>query len=422
MQLMLNSCKNWQFATKTIVTNRAPSGPVRGFGGQELKSALIPLWTMVMEKANLDPVDVFKKNFVKPGDGYYWRDTIWYTYTGIDFTRAIEKGAEVFGWKEKWKGWLKPSRVEGSKRWGVGVGLHGNADVGEDTSEAYVRLSGNGSAVLHSCIAESGMGQRSSVCKMVAEVLNIPLESVSITDPDTMINPFDPGVIGSRGTYAIGYAAIEAAENARQQLLELAAQRLEAPIELMDTEDGFVYVKENPDKKLPWMDIMGPMHTITGQGRFENDFSKSNFMMTFVEVEVDVDTGKTKLVRVVNATDVGQIIDPLAIEGQLYGALGSAGIDTALFEETILDKNTGRMLNANLIDYKWRTFTELPIFDNVILESGISTHRFKAVGAGEISSAPGPAAVLMAISNAIGKRITEYPATADRIIKALANK
>ena len=141
--------------------------------------------------------------------------------------------------------------------------------------------------------------------------------------------------------------------------------------------------------------------------------------MTFVEIEVDEETGKSELLRVVQATDVGQVINPATLEGQLYGGLGSAGIDSALFEETILDKSSGRILNGNLIDFKWRVFPELPVFENAILETEIPTHRFKAVGVGEVATAPGPSAVLMAISNAIGRRITEYPATPERILKVL---
>ncbi len=105
-----------------------------------------------MEKAKLDPVEFFKKNYVKPGDGYYWRDGNWWVCRGVDYSKAIEEGAEVFGWREKWKGWLKPTEVKGSKRIGVGVGLHGNADVGEDVSEAYVRLDPNGTATIYSCL------------------------------------------------------------------------------------------------------------------------------------------------------------------------------------------------------------------------------------------------------------------------------
>jgi xanthine dehydrogenase molybdenum-binding subunit len=113
-------------------------------------------------------------------------------------------------------------------------------------------------------------------------------------------------------------------------------------------------------------------------------------MMTFVEVEVDTESGQVSLVRVVNATDAGQIIDPQGLEGQLNGCLGSAGIDSALFEETILDRRTGHILNANMIDYKWRTFSDLPAIENVVLETPFQSHRFGAVGVGEVATSPGP--------------------------------
>jgi xanthine dehydrogenase molybdenum-binding subunit len=116
---------------------------------------------------------------------------------------------------------------------------------------------------------------------------------------------------------------------------------------------------------------------------------------------------------------VGQIIDPPSLNGQIYGSLGSAGIDTAIFEESILDKKTGQILNMNMMDYKWRTFTELPKFQNVILETGIQTHRFKAVGVGEIATSPGPSAILMAVSNAVGKPFTDYPLTPDKILSVI---
>jgi CO/xanthine dehydrogenase Mo-binding subunit len=125
------------------------------------------------------------------------------------------------------------------------------------------------------------------------------------------------------------------------------------------------------------------------------------------------------LLRIVAATDCGQVIDPLVLEGQIHGSLGSAGIDTALFEESVLDRTTGHILNCNMVDYKWRTFLDLPEFQNVILETPIPSHRFNAIGVGEIATAPGPSAVLMAISNAIGRRITDYPVTPDKILKAL---
>lgn len=411
-------CPNWDLKPVIVCTNRNASGIVRGFGGQELKCALIPLLSLAMEKVGVDPFEFLKKNFVKPGDGYFWRDGIWYTYRGVDYTNAMDKGAEAFGWKEKWKGWLKPTSVDGTKRTGVGVGIHGCADIGEDASEAHVRIHPDGTAMLFSCITEHGTGQRSNVVKMVAEVLQLPMERISVTPSDSLINPYEFGPAGSRGTYAIGGAAIAAAEDAKKKLFELIAPKLQAAPEDLETVDGVIFVKGNPEKRIPWK-AMGVDRTITGYGRFEPDYTLSNCMMTFVEVEVDTETGKVTLVRVVNTTDVGQIIDPPGLEGQLNGCLGSGGIDSALFEETILDYSTGHILNANMVDYRWRTFPELPVIDNVVLETPFPTHRFHAVGVGEVATSPGPVAVLMAVSNAIGVWLHDYPVTPDRVLKAL---
>jgi xanthine dehydrogenase molybdenum-binding subunit len=180
-----------------------------------------------------------------------------------------------------------------------------------------------------------------------------------------------------------------------------------------------IFVKSNPGKSIPWRTAMGVTRTIIGYGRHESEFSLCNMFMSFVEVEVDIETGKVDLLRIVNATDVGQIIDPPSLENQLNSCIGSAAIDSAIFEGIILDESNGRIVNTNMIDYKWRTFTELPKIKNVILETPFPSHRFGAVGVGEITTAPGPSAVLMAISNAIGKRVVDYPATPDKILKAL---
>jgi xanthine dehydrogenase molybdenum-binding subunit len=419
LQLALR-CPNWDLHSTLVCTNRAPTGIVRGYGGQELESSILPIMGMAMEKADVNPVDFFKKNFVRAGDGYYWRNGKWCVYRGIDFSKAIDEGARAFGWHDKWHGWGKPTAVDGQKRRGVGLGIHCNADVGEDHSEAMVKLTPDGRALVMAAVSNAGQDQRSSLCKMAAEVLNLSLDSVNMTPPDTDINPFEFALVGSRGTYTVGSAVIEAAEDARRMLLELAAPVLEAEPDALDTEDGWIFVVGEPERRIPWRKATGIVRTVIGHGRFEEDFTLSNFLMTFVEVEVDTATGQVKLMNVVNSTDCGQIISPAVLEGQLHGALGSAGLDTAIFEGNALDTDTGRMLNSNLIDYKWRTFKDLPSFTNVILETPMPSHRFHAVGVGEIATSPGPSAVLMAVYNAIGRRIMDYPFTPDKVLNALS--
>jgi CO/xanthine dehydrogenase Mo-binding subunit len=412
-------CKNWDLKSKVVCTNRNASGWIRGFGGQELISALFLLLTQAMQKVNVDPFEFFKKNYIKYGDRTIWRDGDWWTSKVIDFTKAMDKGAETFNWSKKWQGWLKPTSINGNKRTGVGVGIIGNADIGEDASESYVRLDPNHTAMLYTSVCEQGTGQRSNLCKMAAEVLQIPPQHVYIVQQDPSVSPYEFGSVGSRGTYAMGDGVIKAAEDAKRKLFDMAAPVLNTTPESLDTKDGIIFIKDNPEKRISWRTVMGVTRTIIGYGRHESDFSLCNMLMSFVEVEVDTETGKVDLLQVINATDVGQIIDPPSIENQLNSCIGSAAIDSAIFEETLLDESTGRILTGNMIDYKWRTFTGLPTIKNVILETPFPSHRFGAVGVGEITTAPGPSAVLMAISNAIGKRIVEYPATPDKILKAL---
>ncbi|MFP3928478.1 MAG: xanthine dehydrogenase family protein molybdopterin-binding subunit [Desulfobacteraceae bacterium] len=420
-QLVLR-CPNWDLKTHLVCTNRCASGVIRGFGGQELESSFAPILHGLMEQADLDPVAFFKKNYVKPGDTYLWREGNVWTCRGNDYGKAIDQGAEAFGWKAKWRGWRKPTSIQGNIRTGVGVGVHGNADVGEDESEAYVRLNPDGTAVIHVLISESGMGQRSSLCKMAAEVLQLPLERIHVTPPDTLLNPYDFGLVGSRGTYAVGSAVIKAAEDAKKQLFELAAPKLEASPEDLETQNGAVFVKGTPERSISWSRAIGLMRTCMGFGRFEPDFSVPNFLILFVEVAVDTETGRIDLTRVLGATDVGRIIDPLSLEGQLYGSLGSAGVDSAVFEESVLDTRTGHIMNMNMADYKWRTFLDLPEFQNTILETPLLIGSFGAIGVGEISTSPGPAAIQMAVSNAMGRRFYEYPLTPDKVLTALGGK
>jgi CO/xanthine dehydrogenase Mo-binding subunit len=415
-------CENWNLKPRVVCTNRSASGIVRGFGGQELKCALFPILSMAMDRLSLDPFEVLKKNFIKPGDGYYWRDGVWYDYRGIDFSATMDRGAETFGWKEKWKGWLNPTEVNGPKCTGVGVGIHGNADIGEDFSEAFVRIDQDGSVMIHSCLAEHGTGQKSNAIKCVAEVLQLPLELVSITPGDSMVAPLEWGPAGSRGTYAILGAVTSAAEDVRKKLLERAAAKLNVEgIDDLDTADGVIWVKHDPKQRITWKKALG-LRTLVGMGRFDPDYSLVNCVMSFVEVQIDMETGKLDLLRVVNATDVGKIIDPQGLQGQLYGCLGTAGIDSAIFEETVLDPTTGRILNPNMIDYKWRTMAELPEIRNVISETPMPSHRYHAVGVGEITTSPGPSAVFMAASNACGAWLDSYPVTPDKILRVLSNK
>ena len=423
-QLVMSKCPNWDLDTNIVVTNKQPAGIVRGYGGQELNSCLSLLIGRTMKEGNFDPVDVFKKNYVCHGDEYVWRDgRTWIAHT-VNYTKAIEETAEKFGWKDKWKGWGVPTSDNGNKVRGVGVGIIGNADVGEDNTEAYVRavpdlFGDKAHVVLQTDITESGMGQKSNLAKMVAEVLNVPYELVQLTPPDTVINPTGFGLCGSRGTITYGHAVTSAAEDLRDKLFELAVPVLDIMPDAMELRDFCVVNRARPNQRVTWKKLIPADLTLTGYGKHIENFSTPNFFIIFVEAEVDKETGKVDIVNLCGGSDAGQIIDPATLEMQFHGGIGSASLDTALFEEHIVDKATGRPLSYNMIEYKWRPFNEFPHFDTVMLESQFDSFQFKAVGVGEIAGAAAASATMQAISNAIGAQVSEYPATPDVVLKAL---
>ena len=420
LNLALNKCPNWDVEAKVVVSNKIPVGIARGFGGQELKACALHLLNRALRQIDMDPVTFYKKNFCQAGDEYYWRTGHKYSNPVINYDKCFDVAAEKFGWYNKWKGWGVPTRVEGSKAYGVGFSLHSSGDPQSDETFAYVRLE-NDQVMVHCAVSQFGNGQRLALAKIAAEILNVPLENVTINSTDTRTDPADFGAAGSRETITAGGAVGSAAKAAREKLLEEAAEKMGCAPEELDTKDMVVFKKADPSVALPWIAICPMYYSITGQGMVEGDFNHNNCVMNFVEVEVDLETGLAKIVDALSASDVGQIINPIELKMQFEGGLGSAGMDTGHLEEFVLDPVLGRVMTHNMIDYKWRPFNELPRFDTVALESRWPTaNPYGAIGIGEITGAAGPAAVLMAIENAIGgAEINEYLATPDKILKAL---
>lgn len=170
---------------------------------------------------------------------------------------------------------------------------------------------------------------------------------------------------------------------------------------------------------MTWKKLIPQDLTLTGYGQHLENFSTPNFFIVFLEVEVDKETGRVEVKKMLGGTDAGQIIDPAMLEMQCQGGIGSASLDTAIYEEHIIDPATKRPLTYNMIEYKWRPFNDFPEYQTSILESQFDTFQFKAVGVGEIAGAAAASAAMQAISNAIGVQVSTYPAAPDVILKAL---
>jgi xanthine dehydrogenase molybdenum-binding subunit len=421
---ILAKCQNVNFTTNQARTNVLTAGPYRGFGYLEHTSLLSAALHVAMEKIDIDPVEYFKKNVIEEGDKYVhcYEKLKVSTSAAPSFAPAIQKGAELFRWSERWKGWGKPSMVDGDKWRGVGVGISGESDVGEQSSNKIVQLNPFGEVTVYHGGTEFGTGTIDVMKRMVCESLQVPLDRVHMSDSDSTVGPWEWGSTGSRSTYAMGTATLAAAEDAKKKLLERASKMIHVPVEELETRDGMIFTKgAPPGKALPWIAVMGWQGVIIGEGHYPGRFNLPTHQGHFVEVEVDTGTGLAKVIDLFTFTDAGQIIDPLMLKGQLQGF--NAGIGLALFEETVFDRATGRVLNPNMIDYKTTVFPDLPTHNYTILETPITKADppcpYNARGCGEMSLAPAGPAIIMAIYNAIGKRFNEYPITPDKILRAL---
>ncbi|MDD7446561.1 MAG: xanthine dehydrogenase family protein molybdopterin-binding subunit [Clostridiales bacterium] len=425
-QLIMGKCHDWDLNTDIVVTNKQPAGIVRGYGGQELNSCLSMLVTRVARAGNFDPMEVFAKNYVSDGDTYIWRDGLPWRAHSIKYDQMIRNTAAKFGWKDKWKGWGVPTSVSADGRYVTGVGCSciGNADVGEDCCEAYVRLTpglldDTIIATLHADITENGNGQRSNAQKIVAERIGIPYENVVMVPSGTIFSPTGVSLGGSRGTMTLGHAIANACDDVLEKVFKAAEVKLRCSWQNMEIKDNYVVSKLHPGEKIRLGDLVNYWCTFTGYGKHVEEFSTPSCVAVFVEVEVDTYTGKTRVLKMVVGTDPGQVIDPATLEMQVQGGIGSACLDTAFFEEHIVDKETGRTMTYDMLEYKTRPFNEFPEFDYLFEQSQFDTWQYHAHGIGEISGGGAASAAMLAISNAIGVDVSTYPATPDVILKAL---
>ena len=309
--------------------------------------------------------------------------------------------------------------------------------VAANPSAATVKVNTDGTAVLLTGTVETGQGALTVLGQIAAQALGISAEDVQVVSGDTDTTPMDTGAIASRTTYVTGNAIVVAAERARDLLFEAAAPVLGVKTDQLEAKDHKIQVKGFPQKFMTVADaalraeseIGRPAigsgsynpHTVamdpeTGQGK---PFNTYVYATQVAEVEVDDDTGEVEVLKITAAHDCGTAINPMLVEGQIQGGI-SMGIGFALYEE-ILFKD-GKQINPNLTNYIVPTALETPELDVFTVENYDPTGPFGAKGVGEPTSVPTAAAILNAIHDAVGVRITSLPATAEKVMAAILEK
>jgi CO/xanthine dehydrogenase Mo-binding subunit len=301
-------------------------------------------------------------------------------------------------------------------------------------STANIRVDTEAGATVFCGVTDIGQGSTTVMSQIAAEVLGIPMRKVNFVCADTLLAPMDNGTMDSRATYGAGHAVKNAALDARQKIFEVAGAHLGVRIEQLRCKDEVIGPIYDDNRFMSFWDAVTIHQNVKGtvfgtgdytppqprgdyEGKIIGPSPAFGFTAQIAEIEVDPMTGQVKVVKYWEATDCGKAVNPASVEGQVEGGI-AMGLGQALIEEIVVDR-TGRVLNANLHDYKIPTTMDMPEMDTVIVESYDPTSAFGGKEVGEAPTGPVCAAILNAVYDAVGVRLTDIPVTPEKVFRAM---
>jgi xanthine dehydrogenase YagR molybdenum-binding subunit len=285
----------------------------------------------------------------------------------------------------------------------------------------------DGTVELLAGVQDIGTGTKTILAQVAAEELGLGVDGVRVVIGDTLPTPFGPGSGGSVTLASITPAVRAAARHALEQFLELAAYMMDlpdAPVEDFSVRGGEIVYNRDSDRHISYQEVAAKMgdYMIVGKGaRGPNPDGKAvnTFGAQFAEVEVNVETGQVRVLRLVAAHEIGRVINPLTTTNQVYGGV-AMGFGFGVMEERVVDAQTGLQLTADLEGYKVPTIVDIPEIDVVFVDlADPEANSVGSKGVGEPPIVPTPAAIANAVTDAIGVRVMDLPITPERILRVL---
>ena len=409
-----------------VYTNKPPAAAFRGFGVPQVCWAYESQMDDIARRLGIDPLAIRLRNLVHDGDRFVTGDVL----ENVGLEESLRAVAEAIS--------ASPPDAprEPGIRTGRGIACSIKTTSTPSNSAASVRLNADGSVHLLTSSVEIGQGSTTVLAQIVAASLSVPMDSVSVTLPDTDVTPFDQSTLSSRTTFSVGRAASEAAIQIRDELLRLAADQLEVAITDLEVRDGRIQVRGSPEVSLTFSQIIArhfgsPVGSLFGHSVFQTrggldpatGKGKAGAAWFYgaaaAEVDVDIETGKVRVRRIATAADVGKAINPrqchLQNEGSMLTALGST-----LFEEMVFED--GQPVNATFLDYGLPSIEDHPDeFISILVEHPHPDGPFGAKGVGETVSSPVPPAIANAVADALGGvRLRDLPLTPERVLAGIA--
>ena len=391
-----------------VVLNKPKTAAYRAPGSPQAAFAVESVVDEICEKLGMDPIEFRLLNAAKEGvqrvEGPVFKR--------VGHVECLEAAKDHEHYRKALKG----------KHQGRGVASGFWFNVGM-VSSCTISPTPNGTVSLIEGSVDIG-GTRAAIAMQAAEALGIPYEDVKPTVVDTDSIGFTAVTGGSRTAFASGWAAIEAAEDLKRQMIERVARIWDTPVEDVEYSDGAFSHRSDPQLRMRFKELAGQLLTtggaIIGRSSIDPPGLGNAFATHIVDVEVDTETGKVDILRYTALQDAGKAIHPSYVEGQMQGG-ASQGIGWALNEEYFFS-DRGQMMNSSLLDYRMPTSLDLPMIDTVIVEVANPGHPYGARGVGEVPIVPPLAALANAIYDALGVRLRTLPMSPGKILEALWEK
>ena len=423
---------NYKYDGYRVNTNLPPCGAMRGHGCPHPRFAFESLLSMIADDLGLDPIEIRLRNAMQPET----RTCNDLDVHSCEFEACLRAVRQRSGWDEK-KGKLPPGR-------GIGVGCGGFVSGAGypiyrsrfPHSNAMIKVEEDGSkAVLFTGEADIGQGSDTVLGQIAAEAMGVTLDRVELVSADSDITPLGLGAYSSRVTLMGGNAARMAGEEIKQRVVAAAAKILGIQPERLVARDNWISAAEERDRGVPWQEAAAASFSesgpLVGKGHYSpppglggsykgaavGTSPAYSFSAAVCEVQVDLETGKVRVVDFWDAHDCGTAINPMAVEGQVEGAVVMGLGETLLESEEFDDR--GRLLNADLHNYLLATSMDAPRIDSCLVDSYEPAGPFGAKEVGEGATLPVLGAIANAVADAIGARIFDLPITPQKVLQAV---
>ncbi|MBI4523517.1 MAG: xanthine dehydrogenase family protein molybdopterin-binding subunit [Deltaproteobacteria bacterium] len=411
-----------------VYTNRMIAGAYRGYGTPQLTWAYESQMDMIAQKIGLDPLEFRLRNVLREGD----INPVGNVVHSVGIEACLKQAAQAIGWEER----KRVPRVTPEGRYrGFGLACSTKNTKTPSGSGAVIYFNQDGRITIATASVEVGQGTRTVLAQVVAEVLGVPVDTISFSEPDTDFTPFDASTTSSRTTFHMGNALKMAAENVKKQFVDLGAAVFECGPAEIEVRAGRVWPAGRPKEAMTYVEVLRHEFAagacVIGQAFYYPPAARgkafhgspSLFWMYgahAAEVEVDPETGRVEVTRLAASIDVGRAINPTNCLQQIEGG-ALHGIGTTLFEDMVIDER-GHLLNPNLRDYKMPTAMDAPEVLPSVVEAYHNEGPYGAKGMGEVVTNSAMAAIGSAVEDAVGVRLAELPLTAEKVYTALQLK